>query len=139
MKIQQSERGATLVESMMASAVFLIAIVSIAYLAINSMRMLRQSSNISIATNLASNTLDELMLQDFATIEGASAPIYYNRNGIKRANERGSHFTVIWRASKTVTHADVEVRTYWRSGPLAPTKPSEAEHSIRLVGKVATR
>lgn len=72
----KAEEGFTLIETLMAIAIFSVGILAVASMQITAMMQSRSSSEITEATTLASNEIEELMLRpyDSSELDPASNP-----------------------------------------------------------------
>ena len=148
---QVNERGFTLVESAVASAILSIGILAVAALSFNIVTLLARTGSSTLAINLATSTMEGLEVGlppdgdvsvdaqlPFSEVTGTSDPFYFNRIGESVEDETTARFMVMWVATphSSGLYTDIRVTTYWnRIGP-APTEPEEAVHAIRLQGRV---
>ena len=94
-----SERGFTLLETIVALFVFTMGILVATAMQVAGIHGLRRTENTTLATNIASNHLEELMLwsrDELIDIE-QPPPLYYGRYGQGLArHERFSRYTLEW-------------------------------------------
>ena len=150
---KRSSRGFTLIETSIASLVFMVAVISIGFMAIGSIRLLKRTGDISVATNLASATIEGLMVGlppnadidpaeqiTFDQLSGTSLPYYFSRQGRPESTHVNNRYTVIWEATPDVdgsgVFTDVIVHAYWNASGHAPETAEDATHEITMRGRV---
>ncbi|HET6344079.1 MAG TPA: hypothetical protein VFH51_04060 [Myxococcota bacterium] len=125
-------RGFTLIELMYASGYFMVALTGIVCFQVVAARGSGQASDNSMASNLASSTLEELHTRSPAYLQSAGTGTgMYDRSG--NAVTASPYFTVTWTAAMTSgnSYFDVDVAVQWR--PLGPlTSVSEIDMSTRI-------
>ena len=150
---KRHSRGFTLIETSIASLVFTVAVITIGYMAINSIRLLKRTGDISVASNLASATMEGLMVGlppnadvdpaeqiTFDQLSGTSLPYYFSRQGKAESTYVNNRYTVVWEATPDVggsgVFTDVVVRAYWNESGHAPEAAEDATHTITIRGRV---
>ena len=151
--LKKGQEGFTLIETSIASLVFSVGVLAVGYLSIHSIQFLKNTADISMATNLASSTLEGLRVGllpngivnpsnqlTFEQISGESLPHYFSRLGEYEASPDGSRYTVIWKATPDPAgngvFTDVVVNTYWSNSGDAPSGPEDANHHITIRGRI---
>ena len=127
-----SERGFTLIETMIAMALVGFGLLVITQLQAIGSRGLKRTVESSLAMNLATNALEELMVTPYSDLEGVSANTYYDLFGYDTlGSQAAGKYTVQWSAIKNDYFADVSVEVFWNTRSPAPATSPEADHSIR--------
>ncbi len=102
--VTSSQRGFTLVEMMLAVGVFMIGMAGVVTMQLAARHGRVSSNDLSLATNLATSTLDLLETQDFDGLADATA--WYDRQGVQLGSAAGAFFTI----TTTIT-TDVDAST----------------------------
>ena len=136
-----SERGFTLIETMIAMALVGFGLLVIVQLQGIGSRGLKRTVESSVAMNLATNALEELMVMryddqilSYDDLKDTSANTYFNLFGFRASSAAVGKFTVQWSVAPTGRndfYADVAVEVFWNNHPPAPATNAEADHSIR--------
>jgi prepilin-type N-terminal cleavage/methylation domain-containing protein len=133
-----SERGFTLIETMIAMALVGFGLLVIVQLQGIGSRGLKRTVESSVAMNLATNTLEELMVMtyddqilSYAELRDSSKNTYFNLFGYRASSAAVGKFTVRWSAEQNDFYSDVAVEVFWNNHPPAPATSAEADHSIR--------
>ncbi|MEM6730154.1 MAG: prepilin-type N-terminal cleavage/methylation domain-containing protein [Myxococcota bacterium] len=118
------ESGLTLLELMVTLAIVAIGILGLTSMNFQSARAVQDAAEISLGSNLATATIDELQVGDYDTYStGALAefPIYFDKLGRSLPDDTGRYFEVnasIVDESPLFGYKDVEVRVSWRDNRL---------------------
>ena len=133
-----SERGFTLIETMIAMALVGFGLLVIVQLQGIGSRGLKRTVESSVAMNLATNALEELMVMtydgqilSYDELDGLSEPTHFNLFGYRASSAAVGKFTVQWSGDKNEFYSDVGVEVFWNNHPPAPATSAEADHSIR--------
>ena len=78
-RIPRRERGFTLLEVMVATVIFIVGFAGVVYLNAAAIDYTRLSSDISLGSNLAANTLEELRVADYAAM--SAEMIFFDQSG----------------------------------------------------------
>ena len=136
---QRGEHGFTLIELMLALFIFMVGLAGITAFQIASMGAVQRSGDISIATNLAASTLEELRVTSYDHVVGTSSA-FYDRYGAAVAD--GGYFTVTWVAVQLgVGQTDVEATTSWVHRLTVADVPvgSEYQHKVTMRARLFLR
>jgi len=127
---RKHEQGVTLLEAMVALAVFTIGIGGVMGLQFASVNGTQRSWEASLATNIATSILEELRLKDYSAVNGTSVQ-YFTKEGVPSST--ASYFT----ATETVTliinafYKDIHIVVSWQ--------PGVQLHQIVLDGRIYQR
>lgn len=126
--VTQVSRGFTLIEVMVAMAVFMLGFTGLLGLQFAAARHTRQANNISMASNLAADSLERQRVADFDTIP-SSASETYDRYGDE--NGAPAFYTVDTTSTLdgTGTYRDVTVRVRWEYA-------TGSEHSVEMQSRI---
>ena len=140
------ELGFTLIETMIAMALVGFGLLVIVQLQGIGSRGLKRTVESSVAMNLATNTLEGLMVMAYDTdndgyldpisyedLNGVSSNTYFDLFGYPADSAVQGKFTVRWDATQADDsyYADVNVEVFWNTRPPAPETSEDADHSIR--------
>ena len=135
---RRSQLGFTLIETMIAMALVGFGLLVIVQLQGIGSRGLKRTVESSVAMNLATNTLEGLMVMtyddqvlSYADLNGDSENTYFDLFGYPADSAVQGKFTVKWDAIQNDFYSDVAVGVFWNSRPPAPATSAEADHSIR--------
>ena len=133
-----SERGFTLIETMIAMALVGFGLLVIVQLQGIGSRGLKRTVESSVAMNLATNALEELMVMtydgqilSYDDLKGTSDNTYFDLFGYPASSPAVGKFTVQWSAVQNDFYSDVAVEVFWNKHPPAPASSADADHSIR--------
>ncbi len=122
---------------MLASTVFIIAVLAIANMGTDAIGMLRQNADTTMATNLASNTAEELTLLPFDEVSGQSEYTFYDSRGVLQEEPEDANFTLFWDANPSAYFTDVTVQVWWRKRDFAPTNIGQpGDHHVTITSRV---
>lgn len=127
-------RGFSLLEAMLAMALFMIGMAALLSMQVASIRSGQASTEISLATNIASATVEDLKVRDFDSVTSTTTR-YFGKNGAE-VTRGDAYFTVNQAITEYVDefYKDAQVSVQWR------LDASETErHQVKLRARLYSR
>jgi prepilin-type N-terminal cleavage/methylation domain-containing protein len=120
---QSAEQGFTLLELMVTLGIFMFVLLGVGGMQLSTITGGQRSVDATLASNLASSTLEDLRVQAFDTLAASAAPVQYDEYGALMVNGDGSlvtsggYFAVAWTVTAlgggSAGAKDVRVEVTW--------------------------
>lgn len=106
-----SERGFTLIETMVSLGVFMFGLLALTFMQSSVIQNVRVANELALATNLATTQLEEMELLPLAQLVDGTA--YFDFAGAPTTEDAAPYYTLTWVVEGTGNLRDVTVTVAW--------------------------
>lgn len=118
------QRGFTLIEVMVAMAVFMFGLLSLLFMQSSVIQSVRVANELALATNIATAQLEEMELLPLIQLAEGSA--FYDYAGAVTTEDESPYYTLTWTVEGTANLRDVTMTATW-------TYNGEDERTVTMV------